>query len=128
MMPWDWIGIVTTRRDTRRRTSTTGMISWNPGARELRSRPSRKSTPCSYCLTIRTDSPNPSSASSTTMTTTAIRTPMTTLHSDLVESVARARLQTRQSPPGAALDEARRDDVQLAPALEAVGLDDSFKR
>jgi hypothetical protein len=35
---------------------------------------------------------------------------------------------TRQSPPGAALDEAHSDGVQLAPALEAVGPDDSFKR
>jgi hypothetical protein len=37
-------------------------------------------------------------------------------------------LLTLQSPQAAALDEARRDGVQLAPALEAVGLDDSFKR
>src|SRR5260370_32022513 len=81
MMPWDWIGIVTIRSDTRRSTSITGMIRLSPGARGPRSWPSRNSTPCSYCLTIRTDSPNPSSASSTTMTTTAIKTPTAALHS-----------------------------------------------
>src|SRR5260370_7756787 len=102
MMPWDWIGIVTIRSDTRRSTSTTGMIRLSPGAREPRSRPSRNSTPCSYCLTIRTASPNPSSASSTTTTTTAIKTPTATLRSGLVEgapSTPSCPLRARQPPP-----------------------------
>ena len=84
MIPWDWIGIVTIRSDTRRSTSTNGMISRNPGARGPRTRPSRNSTPCSYCLTIRTASADPSSASSTTMITTAIKTPIAMLRSDLL--------------------------------------------
>jgi hypothetical protein len=37
-------------------------------------------------------------------------------------------LLTLQSSQGTGLDEARRDGVQPAPALAAVGLEDSFKR
>jgi hypothetical protein len=45
------------------------------------------------------------------------------------EDIIEHALLALESPQGAALDEARRDGVQLAPALEAtVCLDDSFKQ
>jgi hypothetical protein len=68
--PWDWIGMVTIRSDTRRSTSTSGTISRRPGARTPLTRPTRNSTPRSYCLTIRTD--NASTTTTTTATTTLI--------------------------------------------------------
>src|SRR5215203_922930 len=69
MMPWDWIGMVTIRSDTRRRTSITGTISRRPGSRTPMTRPRRKSTPFSYCWTIRTDRASPTSTSTATTTT-----------------------------------------------------------
>src|SRR5215217_4592112 len=70
MMPWDWIGMVTIRSDTRRSTSTSGTISRRPGSRTPTTRPRRNSTPFSYCWTIRTDSASPTSASTATTTRT----------------------------------------------------------
>jgi hypothetical protein len=49
MMPWDWIGMVTIRNDTRRSTSITGTIRVRPGSRTPTTRPRRNSTPFSYC-------------------------------------------------------------------------------
>src|ERR671919_1337685 len=69
MIPWDWIGMVTIRSDTRRRTSMTGTIRVSPGSRTPMTRPRRNSTPFSYCWTIRTDSARPSTPSTTTTTT-----------------------------------------------------------
>src|SRR6266542_1252149 len=69
MMPWDWIGMVTIRSDTRRSRSISGTIKVRPGSRTPMTRPSRNSTPRSYCLTTRTDSANPSSASTTSRAT-----------------------------------------------------------
>src|SRR5215211_7132907 len=63
MMPWDWMGMVTIRSDTRRSTSITGTINRRPGSRTPMTRPSRNSTPFSYCWTIRTDRASPSSSS-----------------------------------------------------------------
>src|SRR5215207_6570982 len=71
MMPWDWMGMVTIRSDTRRSTSISGRISRRPGSRTPMTRPRRNSTPFSYCWTIRTDSANPSSTSTATTTSTA---------------------------------------------------------
>src|SRR5215208_446827 len=70
MMPWDWIGMVTIRSDTRRSTSISGTISRRPGSRTPTTRPRRNSTPFSYCWTIRTDNANPTSASTATTTRT----------------------------------------------------------
>src|SRR5215217_6578843 len=70
MMPWDWIGMVTIRSDTRRSTSISGTISRRPGSRTPMTRPRRNSTPFSYCWTIRTDSANPSRTGTATTTTT----------------------------------------------------------
>src|SRR6266511_6266517 len=70
MMPWDWMGMVTIRSDTRRRTSISGTINRRPGSRTPTTRPSRNSTPRSYCFTIRTDNANPTSTSSTKTTRT----------------------------------------------------------
>src|SRR5918996_14949 len=69
MIPWDWIGMVTIRSDTRRRTSMTGTIRVSPGSRTPMTRPRRNSTPFWYCWTIRTDSARPSTPSTTTTTT-----------------------------------------------------------
>ncbi len=52
MIPWDWMGIVTIRSDTFRSLSTTGMMKFRPGSRTPMTRPRRKSTPLSYCVTI----------------------------------------------------------------------------
>src|SRR6266487_3859762 len=76
MMPWDWIGMVTIRSDTRRRTSISGTISFRPGSRTPTTRPSRNSTPRSYCLTIRTDSASPSRATTANVTTRAMNAPI----------------------------------------------------
>src|SRR5665811_1067223 len=67
MMPWDWIGIVMIRSDTRCRTSTKGMIIRNQGWRKPSTLPSRNRTPCSYCLTIFTASPSNSRTTTRTM-------------------------------------------------------------
>ena len=40
-------------------TSTTGMIALRPGSRGPSTRPNRRTTPCSYCLTILIDKRNP---------------------------------------------------------------------
>ena len=73
MIPCDWIGIVTIRSDTRCSTSTIGMINRSPGPRAPTTRPNRKSTPRSYCFTIRTASPRTTATTMTTMTmTTAV--------------------------------------------------------
>src|SRR6266568_1209450 len=77
MMPCDWMGIVTIRSDTRRNTSTTGMMNRRPGRRMPMTLPSRNRTPCSYCFTMRTDR----AASMTTMTIPPMIQPMITLHS-----------------------------------------------
>src|SRR5215207_6745598 len=73
MMPWDWIGMVTIRSDTRRRTSMTGMIRVRPGSRTPMTRPSRNSTPRSYCWTIRTDRASPTRTSTTSTTTMVVK-------------------------------------------------------
>jgi hypothetical protein len=65
MMPWDWMGMVTIRSDTRRSTSSTGMIRVSPGSRTPTTRPRRNSTPRSYCWTTRTDNPSTTSAATT---------------------------------------------------------------
>src|SRR5512132_3324696 len=70
MMPWDWIGMVTIRSDTRRSTSISGRINRRPGSRTPMTRPRRNSTPFSYCWTIRTDNANPTSTSTATTTRT----------------------------------------------------------
>src|SRR5580700_3871627 len=92
MMPWDWIGIVTIRSDTRCSTSASGMITRSPGARAPSTRPSRNSTPCSYCFTIRTDIARTMSSSTATITTTMIRTFITRLN-------FRERLPEKKSGP-----------------------------
>src|SRR5450759_3306167 len=68
MMPWDWIGIVMIRSDTRCRTSTNGMIIRSPGWRKPSTLPSRNRTPCSYCLTIFTAITSPSRTMTRTVT------------------------------------------------------------
>jgi len=78
MMPCDWIGMVTIRRLTLRRSSTSGMMNVNPGARTPTTRPSRNSTPCSYCLTMRSDNARTISATTSrqmTMMTTSMSRP-----------------------------------------------------
>ena len=74
MMPWDWMGMVTIRSDTRRSTSTTGMINRRPGSRTPTTRPRRNSTPFSYCWTIRTD--NAPTSTSTATTTRTVSQPL----------------------------------------------------
>ena len=69
MIPCDWIGIVTMRRDMRRSTSMMGMIGRSPGARTPMTWPSRKWTPISYCCTTRIESSKANTAK--TMTTIA---------------------------------------------------------
>ena len=73
MIPWDWIGIVTIRSETRFSTSTNGTITRSPGLRVPTTRPRRNSTPSSYCLTILRDNAarTARTATMTTMTTTA---------------------------------------------------------
>ena len=75
MMPWDWIGIVTIRRLTKCKRSTIGMMNRRPGILTPITRPRRKSTPCSYCLTIRIDIPA-TIKSSSTITTMITANPM----------------------------------------------------
>jgi hypothetical protein len=58
MIPFDWIGIVTIRSDTRTSRSITGMISARPGSLTPTTLPSRNSTPLWYCVTTFTDSEN----------------------------------------------------------------------
>lgn len=58
--------MVTMRMDTRHSRSMTGMISLSPGWRTAMTRPKRKCTPRSYCLTTRTDNASSSSATATT--------------------------------------------------------------
>src|ERR1700684_1322291 len=72
MMPWDWIGIETIRMGTRCRTTANAMITRSPGSRGPRTRPSRNSTPCWYCLTTLIASASPTASSSRTMTTIMI--------------------------------------------------------
>jgi hypothetical protein len=72
MMPWDWIGMVTIRSDTRRSASTSGTIRVRPGSRTPTTRPRRNSTPRSYCWTIRTDEASPTRASTTSATTMTV--------------------------------------------------------
>src|SRR5579863_2330604 len=100
MMPWDWIGIVTIRSDTRCSTSTNGMISRNPGSRGPCTRPSRNRTPCSYCLTILAAIASPSRASTTTTTITMIRASiMGLLFSYQDELRSRASVLVRERRP-----------------------------
>ena len=79
MMPWDWMGMVMIRSDTRRRMSIIGTIRVRPGSRIPMTRPRRNSTPFSYCLTIRTERASPSRASTPstirTVTNAAIPNP-----------------------------------------------------
>ena len=70
MIPWDWIGIVMIRSDTRCTRSTNGTMNNNPGPRALSlTLPSSNSTTRSYCLMMRTDITRPKR---TTRTSTAI--------------------------------------------------------
>src|SRR4029453_3178437 len=62
--------MVKLRGAPRRSTSTSGTINRRPGSRTPITRPSRNSTPFSYCWTIRTDNHNTSSANTATTTTT----------------------------------------------------------
>jgi hypothetical protein len=39
MMPWDWMGMVTIRSDTRRSTSISGTINRRPGSRTSTTQP-----------------------------------------------------------------------------------------
>src|ERR1035441_8411215 len=72
IMPCDWIGIVTIRSDTRRRLSTNGMMTRNPGSRLPMTLPSRNRTPCSYCFTILSANAKPSMAMTPTITRTVM--------------------------------------------------------
>jgi hypothetical protein len=45
MMPWDWIGIVTTRNETFLSTLTNGTMTTSPGFFSPTTRPKRKTTP-----------------------------------------------------------------------------------
>src|SRR4029453_13051159 len=95
MMPWDWIGMVTIRSDTRRSTSTSGTISRRPGSRTPMTRPSRNSTPFSYCWTIRTDNASPTRTSTATTTTMVVKV-------DISSSLPRCRCHRKQPlHPGA---------------------------
>ena len=94
MMPCDWIGIVTIRSDTLRITSMTGMISRRPGARGPRSRPSRNTTPCSYCQTIRTAIANRMTITIAAITKAMIRGFMAALPSGTLTVGAGGRIST----------------------------------
>ena len=74
MMPWDCMGMVTIRNDTRRRVSMKGTMTRKPGSRVPMTRPKRNHTPFSYCLTIRSARANPIKARTKTMAKTAIMT------------------------------------------------------
>src|SRR6266545_3839159 len=63
MISWDWMGMVMIRSDTCLSRSMTGTMKFRPGCRVPTTRPSRNSTPRSYCLTIRSDSASPTIAS-----------------------------------------------------------------
>src|SRR5215218_760685 len=91
MMPWDWMGMVTIRSDTRRSTSISGTISRRPGSRTPTTRPRRNNTPRSYCWTIRTDRASPPRISTTSTTTTMVKVDMST------------SLPTDRCPPQAAV-------------------------
>jgi hypothetical protein len=73
MIPWDWIGIVTIRSETRRSTSITGTIMTRPGFLSPTTRPSRKSTPSWYCCKMRSDSARATRMSTAMPTSTASR-------------------------------------------------------
>src|SRR5215211_7809773 len=124
MMPWDWIGMVTIRSDTRRSTSISGTINRRPGSRTPTTRPRRNSTPFSYCWTIRTDSANPSNTS--TSATTTISQPL--IPSSLLAGTAPAAGPARPSPwvcTGAAADGTEAAEtgspVRCSPPLESQG-------
>ena len=76
MMPWDWMGMVTIRSDTRHSRSITGMISRSPGSRTAITRPSRKWTPRSYCLTTRRADASSNAAETTAAVMTETTTPV----------------------------------------------------
>jgi hypothetical protein len=69
MMPWDWIGMVTIRSDTRRSTSISGTINRRPGSRTPTTRRAKQ-----HALLVLLDDPhrqrNPTSASTVTATRT----------------------------------------------------------
>src|SRR5664280_161921 len=81
------------RRDTRCSTSTTGTMTRNPGGRTPCTRPSRNSTPCSYCLTIRTANARTSRISTTTTMAAVDRVFMAVLLWAADQTVIRADCQ-----------------------------------
>src|SRR5664280_2493313 len=97
MIPWDWIGMVTMRRLTRRRTSMTGHDERQPGVADPDYPAEAKQDPCSYCLTIRSERARASSTTTTIATPTAKRVVMGVPTREVTERSGGERLRSREA-------------------------------